>query len=196
MTPLPRLLAATCTAALVVPLLLAGPASADTETKRDPRGDVSEIRGRGMPEVRRNVDVLQLTSTHADGVVSMRVVVDDLDRSTPVGGSFGVATSDGKRFLAVVQRDEAGQRSTFLVDAGTGQPVACRSLRAAFLPAADRITMSVPRACVRRPRWVRTGAVASSVVEPFVLTFGDDARRDGEVRSPVPFIGTKRLFHN
>ncbi|WP_299053592.1 hypothetical protein [uncultured Nocardioides sp.] len=192
-SPLARALAAVaCSAALVLPVAAAGPAAADTEVKADPRGDVSEIEGRQAP--RPSADVLQLRSRHADGVVALQVVLADLDTTSAVGTNVSVGTSDGRGFLAFVQRSEDGTKTVELIEPERDAVVPCPSLRGAVLPAADRITVSIPRQCLGRPRWVRTGALSLGVVEPFVLTYADDARRDGRVRQPFPFLGTKRLF--
>jgi hypothetical protein len=191
-----RLLAAVVGAAvLVVPLLVAGPAAADTEVKTDPRGDVSEVRGREQAP-RPSADVLQLRSQHQDGRVAMQVELVDLDTTSSVGTNFGVVTSDGRHFLAYVQRDEDGDRVVGLLDLDEMGNVDCPSLEGRLLPAADRVAVSIPRLCLGRPRWVRTGAVAFGVVEQLVLTYADDARRDGRTRQPYPFLGTKRLFLN
>ncbi|MCH1867962.1 hypothetical protein [Nocardioides sp. CFH 31398] len=193
-TPPHRLPAAVaCAAALVVPLVVAGPAAADVEVRRDPRGDVSEIQGR-QQEPRPSAGVLQLTSRHADGRVSMQVVVADLDTTSAVGANFAVGTSDERLLVAVVQRTADGEKVVGLYDTDLGQEVDCPGLQGNLLPAADRVTASVPRSCLGRPRWVRTGAAAFAVYEEFVLSYADDALRDSRTRSPVPFVGTRRLL--
>lgn len=193
--PLRRLFAPTaCAAGLVVPLLLAGPAVADTEVKRAPRGDVSEIRGRQQAP-QQSADVLQLRSRHADGVLALEVVVAQLDATIVTGVAFAIRTSVGRTLDASVSRDAEGVRSVHLFRRDTGR-VRCSGLRGGVRPAADRMTVTVPRTCLGRPRWVRTGALTYATSDEAVLTFNDDARRDGTVRPPYPALGTRRLFLN
>jgi hypothetical protein len=191
-TPLRRLLATVaCAAALVVPLLVAGPATADTEVKNDPRGDVQSLALRAP---RPSADILRLTSTHADGVVAGRIGLVDLDTTSFLQVGFGIGTAGGDRYVAILTREE-GEVGTMLVTVDDSETVWCPQLAGRVLPAADRVAIEVPRACVDRPRWVRTGAVTIAGAGDDDVYF-DDARRDGTLGANGIALGTRRLFLN
>lgn len=179
MRALRPLAVATITAATLG--LTAVPAHADTQTKKDARGDVVALEDGATSTAadRRRTDVLSLTGEHGDG--RLRFTFAMADTSQASGGSFlsaqaRIVTPDGGDYYASLERVGGGDATTAL--RRDDQPVTCRGLAGRVVSAKDRYVLVVPRSCVGNPGSVRFGGVVNYLT-PSSTILGDDARRDG-----------------
>ncbi len=159
------LLASTAVAALTTSAL-STPAEATTTTTTttsvrlsDPVGDVWTI-GEGeddewtLAEDLPTADVVGAVVRHRPGRVVVRMDFADLRRVEPGYYSAAITTPDTFRgaFVSAVPGSWSGDHD--LVNGRFGA-VRCPGFRHSVDYAADRVSMSVPRTCLGRPRWVR-----------------------------------------
>jgi hypothetical protein len=174
-------------------------AHADALSRPDARRDVLfvPVDSSATPAPRHErADITQITAEYANGRISTRIRLRDLQRGGVNNTVVGVKTPQFKVPYVVIFIKQPG--ADFLVispplAAGQGR-VRCPRLRAAFRPRSDVVRVSLPSRCIGEPRWVRVGAQQgwSSVGELDV--YADDALRDGDVRA-FPALGP-RLFNS
>jgi hypothetical protein len=169
----------------VVAVVIAGPASAGSESVRDPGGDVlsgpyfSDDLPRRPEPARRAGDIVRTKVVLGTDLVvttkyrSLTTGPIELDFSwfirTPEEGSPWSAQ------LSVAQQH--GGEHFFLADSEANQPD-CGD--AEIDRRARTVTLTVSADCLGNPAWVRIGNGAMFAVEP-TRTYYDDARRDGHV---------------
>lgn len=184
-----RSLAAVVLAATTV-LAVAAPASADTESVRDPRGDtVNPGLGRaGAPTPAQRADIVRTVGLHENRRVTLKVTVAELG-----GGPYSIQgriRTDETTYTYVVNRN--GGLEAFVSQDDVGD-VGCTDFQVQFQPGRDTIVMSAPRTCLSLPTWVQFGVKVTAQQGQVIRA--DDARRDGDGNEPVR-IGQRRLFHN
>jgi hypothetical protein len=86
-----------------------------------------------------------------------------------------------------------GARYTSLFHANGPEVLDCDGLRGRALPRQERVVVTVPRACIGRPRWIRFGA--SMGLETDTHHFLNDARIDAGFFSNKCRLGP-RVRHN
>ncbi|MCH1869055.1 hypothetical protein [Nocardioides sp. CFH 31398] len=183
-----RHLAAAVLAATAV-LAVAAPASADTETVTDPRGDTVDP-GLGLnPPPAKRADILRTVGQHEDRRVTLRVTVADLGPGAT--SLLGRVRTDETTYTYVVNRS-GGSTEAFVSQDDVGD-VGCTDFTVQFQPRRDTVVMSAPRTCLSLPTWVQFGVRVTASEDEVSRT--DDARRDGNGTQPVR-IGQRRLFHN
>lgn len=181
--------------ALTASAALAAPASAEVEVHRDPRGDTQRVEERG---VRTSADVLRLRGVHAGDSVDVQLDVVDLT-GKPAYAGIRLLTPTGAQFTVEVSREGDGGKDVTIYrsDRDRFGSVDCPGLEGRFFDQQDRMSVSVPRSCINRPRWVRFGALAAAASRGFARVYADDARRDGgNSRTFRPVLGTQRLSHD
>ncbi|MCH1866939.1 hypothetical protein [Nocardioides sp. CFH 31398] len=172
---------------------LVSPAAAEVEVHDDPRGDVVRVQ-RGAVA---SADVLRLRGEHAGSSLTVAMdLVDLTDREMFI--ALQVRSPTGADYTVEVGRDEDGEK-TLLMARSTRRGttgVDCRGLAGRFFARQDRVVVTVPRSCLKRPRWVRFGALAAASSSGPSRIYADDARRDGgRFRDDRPVLGQRRLHH-
>lgn len=152
------------------------PAGAETDTAGDPARDVVKVAIPSGDESdapgNRTVDVTRFTTRHRGARVRLVVEVRELGDHialqlrirTPRKSYFGYVENEGGTVFKGLSTKN-------------GSPVCPARIGAAVDPGADTVSFTVPRGCIGRPRWVRTGALASTGTSDDI--WYDDARRDG-----------------
>jgi hypothetical protein len=189
-------------------LLLAAPTSqahAATWSKADAVGDATAqsldpLTGEQTyaPSTDRSADVVRTTIRHQRRAVVLTLRLADVD---PTGASSVVTVLQTPvgRFLAAASSSPGSYTFMLMPMSGRGarDGVRCTDARADFDDAADTVTVSVPRACIGRPRWVQVGALATSTdllgaldtagdPDGAISETVDDALRDGgHARRPM-----------
>lgn len=164
----PLVRAALLAATLAATLLPAG-ASAATLATADPAGDV--WRSTFDPETEEetvepagtqpNVDLTRTSVTHGASRLVVKARYADLERSTYRFFFFAeLRTNEGLRRDLWVETTMRWSGDSALF--GRRGETRCRGLRHDIDYAADTVTLSVPRDCLSKPRWVqaRVGAFA------------------------------------
>ncbi len=204
-----HLLVATIAAAAL--LLLTGPSSAtpaapvpsaqpahpSVRTVHDPRRDVVSVTERAGKDAftpapnRRHGDIVALRVSHRAGSVVTRVTMRRLTRDDRFFGAAVQLRTSRATYSAVVFRFLPGRRLQQSFDGG-GQD-SCAGMSHHLSYRHDTITITVPRACLGSPTWVRPRAV--------VDYFGPGGASDtffadgvpGTSLTPVPFLA--RVWH-
>ena len=146
-------------AAMAVPTSAAGAASSWRVSLADPAGDVLAI-GEGEDEEWTSAgdmptaDVVDAAVQHRRSNVVVRMHFADLRREDPAFYTAMIVTPDKFRGAFVETRPGRwGGRHT-LVNGSYGT-VRCRGFQHSVDYVVDTVTMTLPRRCLGRPRWVR-----------------------------------------
>lgn len=189
-------LTATVAMTALLTVATALPAAAEIDRHQDPAGDVVRIDSshRDAPRNRR-ADIIRFVTDH-DGS-RLRLVVGIRNIRLQVSTSLLIKTPDAKYHAFVSWR--RGQATSVDFARFSGGPQVCpHTVEARVNRETDKVTFSVPRRCVGRPEWVRTGAVAFAFRDPdkHVTYFADDARTgDGYLDGDFPLLG-ERIHRN
>jgi hypothetical protein len=163
----------TAAVAATAALLTASPAVAQVRTTADQTGDVWLAEDDGsysqVEEGRTNVEVLRSRVRHTDHRVTAVVRYDDLVRNTDTTTAGVRLRTSGKETYLLQLSAGPGNRAGTVVfgrysDDGFVD-VACGSVREAVQYKKDRLVVSVGRACLGKPRWVRYGGGVSATEE-------------------------------
>jgi hypothetical protein len=171
-----------------------GPATAQTVTVNDARGDVlrytmtfdetaepTEPVGVAAPGV-TNGDVVRTTIGHTAKRVAVRVKFADLKRTGEFRGDFlSLRTNEGVRREVSLMAGPGMWRGEVEMTRPNGRPVRC-AVQHRINYDTNVVRMSFPRRCASAPRWVQVGLGsmwAGSDMETFYM---DDAQLDGQVR--------------
>jgi hypothetical protein len=163
-------------ALLTAIVLVSPPAEAGRQTTRDAAHDVYRIPAGGTPALapdNRNHDIVRAGTVHRGRTLRLWLEV----RRLPDAGY--VATWDVKtpNRRWVLHRDtRGGTVYTSLFHFHGPEVLDCDGLRSRALPRQERVQVTVPRACIGRPRWIRFGASMGRETEQ--VHFIDDARID------------------
>jgi hypothetical protein len=177
---------------LVALVLVAAPAEAGRQTARDAAHDVYRIPAGGTPVLapdNRFHDIVRAGTVHRGRTLKLWLEVRRL-----ADGGY-VATWDVKTpstRWALHHDTRAGTVYTSLFH-GQQEVLDCGGLRGRALPRQDRVQVTVPRACIGRPRWIRFGA--SMGLETKNAHYLDDARIDAGFFSNKCRLGP-RVRHN
>lgn len=172
-------------AALAAALTLATPAGAATFDHEDATGDTyrfSASKGSETWTPAPEATEVDLTSVSVRHGRRIRITVTGAD-FTRGSGALAYALRSGRRQLEITQR--VGTTRDFpKLDAYAYPPVpACKRITGEVDRAADTASVTVPRACLRRPDWVRAGvghAVLEEGTRRRVVGLLDDALIDGQ----------------
>ncbi len=196
MQPL-KMFSATAATAATALLLTASPAAAKVRTTADQTGDVWMVNDDGsysqVEDGRINVDVLRSRVRHTDRRVKAVVRYDDLVRNTDdTTAGVRLRTSKGQTYLMQLTAGPGNRTGTVVFGRYTDDgfvDVACKSIRKAVQYRKDRLVVSVRRACLGRPRWVRYGGQAVAIEEGPGATY-TDALLSGD---PVNDLFSRRI---
>ena len=189
-------LAAVSTAVL---LLMPSAAQAATWTHDDRSGDVYRW-GRGPVSAapgQQTADVTRIQVRHTKQRVALTVTMRALP-SDGYGVSWFLRTSERpQRYVVQLKRWSADDRSLRLVygwtERGEYEDVPCPGLGWSRSTASSTITLTVPRTCLERPDWVRSG-VETAVADPDPeRALYDDALVDGRADYIDPEISGARV---
>jgi len=194
---LQKFFATAAAAAATVSLVTAAPAAAHLRATSDEIGDVwmlNDDNSYSLVEAGRdNVDVVRSTVRHSDRRVTAAVHYDDLVRNTDTATSTVRLLTSGKRTYVIQLTAGPGNREgtvffgrytvNGLVD------VDCSSIRKAVRYGKNRLVVSVGRACLKRPRWVRYSGEAVAVEEGPGTSY-TDALMSGD---PVNDLMSRRI---
>jgi hypothetical protein len=149
---------ATATTSLGVPAAATGETPAHTITLTDPTGDVWSISdGENAPSPAGDApsaDVVRAVVTHRPHRVSVRMKFSDLRRADTAFYNATIVTPRRLRAAFVMTGPRRWGGRHLLVD-GNFAKVRCPGFRHSVDYAADQVTMTLPRACLGNPRWVR-----------------------------------------
>lgn len=164
------------TGLLAALLLTAAPVQAGSQTTTDAARDVFRIPAGGVPaQVRTNRthDIVRAGTVHRGPTVTLWL---EVRRLAPTGyiASWFVRTPTETWWLH--HDRQAGPAYTSLFHAGGSEVLDCEGLRGRALPRRERVVVTVPRACIDRPAWIRFGASMGRETETHHLL--DDARID------------------
>lgn len=174
-------------------VLVATPAHAGRQTTRDAARDVYRIPAGGTPALapdNRKHDIVRAGAVHRGRTVTLSLQVRRLARGGYTA-SWYVRTPHETWWLHHDRQD--GARYTSLFHANGPEVLDCDGLRGRALPRQERVVVTVPRACIGRPRWIRFGA--SMGLETDTHHFLDDARIDAGFFSHKCRLGP-RVRHN
>lgn len=172
------------------------PAAAEIDRHEDPAGDVVRIdSGHRDAPWNRRADIIRFVTDH-DGS-RLRLALEHRNIRLHVSTSLLIKTPDAKYHAFVFWR--RGQATSVDFTRFSGGPEICpHTVAARVNRETDKVTFSVPRRCVDRPEWVKTGAVSFAFRDPdkHVTYFADDARTgDGYLDGDFPLLGEK-IHHN
>lgn len=155
--------------AAFLPLVALAPAVAHAETVvvEDATGDVvtapsDPFSGDGADELvaapdHASTDITRTVVDHRAGRLEVTASFRDLRRSFGKRALLRVRTP--QRTWTVVVEGSGGQTFTAV---SSGPTAGCRGLRTTFDPAADTVSVRVPTACIRDPRWVQVAMLVVS----------------------------------
>lgn len=173
-----RLLVIFClTAVLALPTA----AHAAAEVHRDPAKDVLRIEDESpdTPRVpgQRTADIVKIASAHSRNLVAVTITLRDLPNAD-FDYDFRIKTPQAGFFELSFLKHDAGDTPQFDLwrVADEWVEVACPGKSRRVDHTADTIRVAVPRSCLGRPAWVRTGAGANVLAGPNA-GYVDDARR-------------------
>lgn len=182
--------------ALLVPLVLAGPAAhAQRVATDDAAGDAQRLdwdqSGKNDPVFvpapeETSTDIIRTVVDLGGKRLRVSVHFRDLVRVTDHETSVEVRTSSRDLFRVGIDKDEGSRLEVSLTHEGS--ELECHGIDAGIDRTGDRVTLSVPAACLGRPRWVQLGigvlaAADSATGDPLEFDFfADDAYRS-DVRS-------------
>ena len=188
-----RRLAAMILAALVAVALAAAPAAAGKQTTKDQSRDVYKVPfGAGAPHLvrtDRTHDITRAGATYNGPRLVVWLQVRRLAGADYVA-HFDVRTPGDRWQLYYDTNFTPAYTSLFH---GLQEVLDCGGLNGKKVPRQDRIVISVPRACIGSPRWIRFGAVMYH--ENNTYAWIDDARLDAGFYSNKCQPGP-RLRHN
>lgn len=161
---------------------LSSPAYAETHRATDSQGDVVAVNELdytpiGPAPENADADITKSVVKHGRLRILVKVKLRDL---TAVGGDgerqISVQLRAGwRQFSVVATKLPHGQ--TLLGTGGNGAFADCRGVRQKFSAAEDRITVSVPRICLKNPRWIKAQVEVSSTNGSII--YRDEALRAG-----------------
>lgn len=188
---LPRTVAVVV-AALLLTTLVVTPADAATQTTKDATRDVYKQGADGVPRLdpsNRKHDIVRAGAVHRGPVLTLWVEVRRLG-STAYIANWDVKTPSDRWALHYDKREGPAYTSLFH---GQSEVLDCAGLRGKALPRKDRVVVTVPRACIGRPRWIRFGSSFGHDSETVIYI--DDARIDAGFFTNRARLGP-RLRHN
>lgn len=150
------LLPATCVVAVPAPAL-AGDEYPSRVVLRDGPGDVW-MQSNSDDPVRTNrptVDITRAVARHGRRAVTARMRFVNLRRVDGIHLFFTEITTPAGAFSAGVEASPRNWRGSSVLFDETGNNAGCRGITHRIDYAEDRVTIRVPRHCLRRPAWVR-----------------------------------------
>lgn len=190
--PRPRAAVAAIATGVVLALLGPPPAHAGRQTTTDAAHDVYRVPVGGTPRLDRDDrahDIVRAGAVHNGPTLQLWLQVRRLGRGAYVA-TWDVRTPTSRWVLHYDRRVTPAYTSLFH---GLSEVLDCDGLRGRTLPRRDRVVVTVPRACIGRPQWIRFGASMGRETKTYHLI--DDARIDAGFYSNRCQLGP-RLRHN
>ena len=191
-------------AAGVAAMSLAGlaPASAATWSYDDSIGDVEsytvdfeteEESGPDPAPENTTSDVRRMSIKHLRGRLTLNALLVDIALES---GYMQYEIRAGERRYFVLQRlgrNEFGPR--FLFVRGNGRRVSCDGLYRGLDRQLEFTTVSIPRRCLGKPRWVRVGgaAIGLELNDSSFTQYVDDGLRDAPIQDRLTL--SPRVYH-
>jgi hypothetical protein len=179
------------TALLLAGLVLApaGAASAQTVLHHDAQGDVRQFTDSSSstsvpaPTI-RNGDVKGVRFTHGSTRVSVRIVFVDLQRAGAFRGDFvRIVTNEGLRRELDLYAAPGAWAGKAELDRPDGNRVRC-SISRSIDYTANTVSLSFPRSCISKPRWVRLGIGSFwATSDSTGTTYADDVLMDNAINA-------------
>jgi len=186
-------LASALLVATVALVATAMPASAGRQTTTDAKQDVYRVPAGGLPTLARDNrvhDIVKAGTVHEGRNLRLWLQVRRLARADYIA-SWYVRTPDETWWLHHDRQD--GAKYTSLFHANGPEVLDCDGLRGKALPRRERVVVTVPRACIGNPRWIRFGASMGRQTNRYTLI--DDARIDAGFYANKCRLGP-RVRHN
>lgn len=175
----------------VLPLLLAGSsialasgtAYADEYTHHDPAGDVSAVKTRSSQPTpvsgHREVDATLLHVKHGRAALTLSVRLRGVPARAIILNDELRTPTQRIGLLALKKPARLGLTHTVTLFAASGESIGCRRATLDVRPARHLVTVTVPRACLDRPAWVRVAASTARFAKNGRSYFVDDANAPG-----------------
>ncbi len=166
---------------------LTSPAYAEKHKIADARGDVllylPDLADEAAPEVTQ-VDIVRSVTNHRKGLVTMKLVFDDLTSPTEFDhiSVYADIATPRQRHLLYFKQDFDGTKRVVLSDRKK-RTAKCSGLQTRFSAAKDLIKFSIPRRCLGKPRWVKVSMTANYSARDFNPYYWDNNLSIGEESS-------------
>jgi hypothetical protein len=194
----PARIAASLLVAAGLTVASVAPASAESLTIRDKRGDVLLVPADAMSldDARpapgmAHTDILRTVIRHGDKRVAVRIKLAELrkTRGFRLQGIRVVTNESVRRNIAVgawpgMARGEADMSRP------NGRTVNCDGLNHRIDYSRNVVTVSVPRSCLSNPRWVRVG-IGTAWIKDSGDAYVDEALRAGTVSGYGPKLSPR-----
>jgi hypothetical protein len=172
--------AAAAAAASAVLAMTAAPALADARTAPDGTGDVWSLMDGTQLGERVNVDLVQTRFTHDAHRISVKASYTDLVRNTDtIEFAMLMKRPDGKKFVAVFMAGADDRNGAVQLQRYNGNQVKCAGRSKSIDYAGNEVSISIPRSCVGKPRWIKYEAAAVAFDQAGGDAYIDDAGSDG-----------------
>lgn len=196
----PRLGATAVALAVSAALQLPSAAHAEKVVTEDPAGDAQAVTS-DVPDgssadaafapapAESAVDITRTVVAHGNTRLSITVHLRDLVLTSPNHETYVRLATPGPDYTVRVSKSP-GSRTVTELGRKSGRDVDCRGLRAKVDGDTDRVSLSLPTACIESPRWVQVGVGVVRQAEPAPgsttpvvdAMFADDGHRDGDIR--------------
>jgi hypothetical protein len=162
----------------------AGPATAQSLTHADQRGDVQSFSMESeeqtpAPNV-KNGDIVRTALHHRQHRIAVRIKFAQLRRVGFRSDAIRIVTNEGVRRHVLTHAGPRMWRGEAEMYRPNGRPVEC-DIKLGMNYDKNVVNVSFPRSCVSDPRWVRLGVGSFWSQTDSDSAFVDDALRDGKV---------------
>lgn len=183
--------------ALALSVSVAGPASADQEKIRDPKGDVYRVAEDGTQgDVKQgevpNTDISRSVVRHGKGAVSITVKYVRLKKnfSEYIQYDAEIRVPRQGEYHAQILIDPSLTTAGINFTDGHYETLECPNAVAVVHPDEGRVLARVPRSCLGNPKWIRFGASALSLTKATSKkSYVDNALSNGGLLTKKLFAG-------
>ncbi|WP_188779886.1 hypothetical protein [Marmoricola endophyticus] len=171
------------------------PALAKSHTTTDAKNDVvryddalGDSDSRGVLDPTRTAgDIVSLKTFHGPHRVKLTMTFQAMSRASensPATHVFNIKTAGNRHYDLVIFATGGKTQPDRYFARRNGTEVKCRKLTSSMDYAAKQVKVSIPRACLGNPRWVRVGAGEGTFTGSFlddnpITLFVDEAGRTG-----------------
>ena len=184
-----RRLTGLLTASFVALLVaLPTPALAESTSHADARQDVLRYTSNGYVPAphNRTADITRFTAAHQRDAVTSTVHVRKLDGQWDM--IWFLRTSDKVRYDVGIVHFDGTREFKLMKDR---KKVPCPGLSKKIRAGADEVTVSVPRTCLDKPRWVRVGPTAGALGADGSTQYVDNALLVGKINETSVAYGPR-----
>lgn len=182
-----RIAAIVATIVLGLVVCLTAPAYAEKHKAIDPAGDVSLWGANEEAELvpdDTSTDLTKLVVNHSARRVKITIRLEDLQPASAKASFVAVIKTNELTYDLSLFTTKAVGKTFEMQVRRNGRPINCAAMSKTVSVRDDVVIMSVPRRCLRSPRWVAVGVGAFRMIGEAYLV--DDAlrssiRKDGDL---------------